>query len=323
MSDTGSKEDVLSTEEIDALVERTQTQEFDDGEFRIHDFAGGPRLAMAKWSELTILVEKQAEALTSTLSSEYGLKISVDMGSLSYGVARDLHAALPERLCLVSTLAEPFDSEMHLLLPGGLLTTLVNHYFGGNSLPVPQMRSRVTPSEQRIGERVSKNFFRVMAEIWSDRLPLEFGDLFIDITPDRFAMIPTTTGFSIFTFNLNLSDDESHQVSLFVPFDGLETNAEVLAPKLSRQPADDQISDWQPEMQAVLPEVPVIVSGQLCQVNATLRTLLNMQVGTTLTIPEPANLSLFLEGEQIAEGRYGAFDGFKAMQFISFEGEKL
>ena len=104
MSDTGSKEDVLSTEEVDALVERTQTQEFDDGEFRIHDFEGGPRLAMAKWSELTILVEKQAEALTSTLSSEYGLKISVDMGSLSYGVARDLHAALPERLCLVSTL---------------------------------------------------------------------------------------------------------------------------------------------------------------------------------------------------------------------------
>ena len=162
-----------------------------------------------------------------------------------------------------------------------------------------------------------------MAEIWSERLPLEFGDLFIDITPDRFAMIPTTTGFSIFTFNLNLGDDEGHQVSLFVPFDGLETNAEVLAPKLSRQPVNDQISGWQPEMQAALPEVPVTVSGQLCQVNATLRTLLNMQVGTTLTIPEPANLSLYLEGEQIAEGRYGAFDGFKAMQFISFEGEKL
>ncbi|NCF76923.1 MAG: flagellar motor switch protein FliM [Proteobacteria bacterium] len=323
MSDTGSKEDVLSTEEIDALVERTQTPEFDDGESRTHDFAGGPRLAMAKCSELTILTEKQAEALTTTLSSEYGLKISVDVGSLSYGVARDLHAALPERLCLVSTLAEPFDSEMHLLLPGSLLTTLVNHYFGGNSLPVPQMRSRVTPSEQRIGERVSKNFFRVMAGIWSDRLSLEFGDLFIDITPDRFAMIPTTTGFSIFSFNLNLGDDESHQVSLFVPFDGLETNAEALSPKLRKEPVKEQRSDWQPEMQAVLPEIPVIVSGQLCQVSATLRTLLNMEVGTTLTIPEPANLSLYLEGEKIAKGRYGAFDGFKAMQFISFEGEKL
>ena len=35
----------------------------------------------------------------------------------------------PERLCLVSTPTEPFDAELHLLLPGELLTELVNHYF--------------------------------------------------------------------------------------------------------------------------------------------------------------------------------------------------
>ena len=48
MSDSKSKEEVLSAEEIDALVERASEPGFDDGEFRTHDFSGGETVAMTK-----------------------------------------------------------------------------------------------------------------------------------------------------------------------------------------------------------------------------------------------------------------------------------
>jgi flagellar motor switch protein FliM len=322
MSDETVKEEVLTSQEIEALVERAREPGFDDGEFRAHDFSGGQSLSMSKWTELRLLLDKHADALTGVLTSEYGVQISVDVKTIEFGVAGELLIEFPERLCLISTPTEPFDSELHLLLPGELLTTLVNHYFGGGSLPSPIMPSRVTPSEQRIGERVSKTFFRAMSEIWSDRLHLAFGDLFVDITPDRFSMLPKTLGLAVIPFEFAVGDNENYLVRLLVPFDALEAHEESFMPRIGVEPSATSYSAWEPEIRAALPEVEVEIRGELCELKATLRTLLQMQVGTTIPISEPNEVELFLDTDSIAVGRYGAFDGFKAMQFSRFRGDK-
>lgn len=322
MSNDASKEEILSSEEIEALVERASEQGFDDGEFRAHDFSGGQSLSMSKWTELSQLVEKHAEALQGILSSEFGVQVAVEAQKRTFGVTDKLLMEFPQRLCLVSTPTDPFRAELHLLLPGELLTELVNHYFGGGSLSSPTMPKRVTPSEQRIGERVSKIFFRAMSEIWSDRLPIAFGDLFIDITPDRFSMLPRTEGFAVIPFQLTISGGEEHMISLLVPFDALESHEESLMPRGQIEPSKESFGAWEPEMRAVLPDVFVEVRGQLCELNATLRTLLQMQIGTTIPISEPVEVELFLEADSVAVGRYGAYDGFKAMQFTKFREDK-
>ena len=322
MSDETVKEEVLTSQEIEALVERAREPGFDDGEFRAHDFSGGQSLSMSKWTELRLLLDKHAEAVKGVLTSEYGVQISVDVKTIEFGVAGELLMEFPERLCLISTPTEPFDSELHLLLPGELLTTLVNHYFGGGSLPTPTMPSRVTPSEQRIGERVSKTFFRAMSEIWSDRLPLSFGDLFVDITPDRFSMLPKALGLAVIPFEFAVGDNENYLVRLLVPFDALEAHEESFLPRITAEPSPITYSAWEPEIRAALPEVAVEIRGELCELKATLRTLLQMQVGTTIPISEPNEVELFLDADSIAVGRYGAFDGFKAMQFSRFREDK-
>ena len=43
MSDETAKDEVLTSEEIEALVERANEPGFDDGEFRAHDFGVGLR----------------------------------------------------------------------------------------------------------------------------------------------------------------------------------------------------------------------------------------------------------------------------------------
>jgi flagellar motor switch protein FliM len=318
MSDETAKDEVLTSEEIEALVERANEPGFDDGEFRAHDFSVGPSLSMSKWTELRLLLDKHAEALKAVFTSEYGVQITVDVKTIEFGAAGELLMEFPERLCLISSPTEPFDTELHLLLPGELLTTLVNHYFGGGSLPAPMMPSRVTPSEQRIGERVSKTFFRAMSEIWSDRFPLTFGDLFVDVTPDRFSMLPKSLGLAVVPFEVSISDNESHLVRLLIPFDALEAHEESFMPLTTAEPRATSYSAWEPEIRAVLPEVSVEVRGELCELKATLRTLLQMQVGTTIPISEPSEVELVLEADSIAVGRYGAFDGFKEMKFIIF-----
>lgn len=322
MSNEASTEEILSSEEIEALVERASEAGFDDGEFRAHDFSGGQFLSMSKWTELSQLAEKHAEALQSILSSEFGVPVAVEAKDRTFGVTDKLLMEFPERLCLISTPTEPFEVELHLLLPGELLTELVNHYFGGGSISAPQMPRRVTPSEQRIGERISKIFFRTMSEIWSDRLPISFGDLFVDITPDRFSLLPRTEGFSVIPFQVAIGDKDDYLISLLVPFNALEAHEESLMPRGDIEPSKEGFGTWEPEMREALPDVFIEVRGELCELKATLRTLLQMQIGTTIPINEPSEIELFLESNSVAVGSYGAFDGFKAMQFTKFREDK-
>ena len=322
MSDKSAKNEMLSDQEIDALVNQTNEANFDDGEFRIHDFSGRQSLSMAKWTEFSALNLKHAEALQAALTSDYSVSIDVQAVSEEYDTAANLMASFPKRMCLVSTPTEPFGADAHLLLPGALLTSLVNLYFGGKSLASPQMTGRVTPSEQRIGERFSKTFFRAMSELWSDRLSITFGDLYVDITPDRFSMIPKEIGFAVIPFNVTIDAGESHTVKLILPFKALERSSVAFMQADITESAHENLSDWEPEIRAVLPDVKLEISGKLFEVKSTLRALLQMQIGTTLPIDEPTTIALLLNNDLLAEGNYGAFDGFKAMQ-INQIGEKI
>ena len=69
-----------------------------------------------------------------------------------------------------------------------------------------------------------------MSEIWSDRLSIEFGDLFIDITPDRFAMLPKAEGFAVIPFQIAVGDKRDYLINLLVPFDALEAHEQSLMP---------------------------------------------------------------------------------------------
>ena len=320
MSTETSTDTALSSDEIDALVEHAESSDFDDGQYRTHDFSGGQSLTLSKWTELNGLCEKQAEALQSLLTSEFGTPVEITAQAKRFRLAGDLIAASPARLCLVSSLIKPFEHETHLLLAGDLLTALVNQYFGGGQLPAPEMLKRVTPSEQRVGERVAREFFRVMNEIWSDRLFLEFGDLFVDVTTDRFSVIPDKAGFAVFPFEVRVSDGRAHTIDLLIPFASLEPQSGALIPKTIEPPLEPETT-WGADIRAALPEVSVNVSGEIGNITTTLRALLAMGVGTLIPIEPPDKVVLSLEGRPIADGKYGTHEGFKAMQFTNFNGD--
>ena len=319
MVEESDNEPILTDEEIEALVEHAQDGGFDDGEFRIHDFSAGESLTLSKWSELEGLHRNHAEALQKALSSAFDLELSVEAQPSSFATAQDLLTSFPQRLCLVSAHVGPFEDESHLLVTGDTLSFLVNQYFGGASVTPPKLTSKVTPSEQRIGERVAREFLRTMAEIWVDRLPLQMGDLYVDVTPDRFSLIPAEVGFAVFGFDIAVDERHQSQIKLLVPFADLEERSELLLPKKREVAEHPDAAAWEPQLRATLPDVKVEVHGAVDAIETTIKSLLAMKVGMTIPIDEPDAMSLLLNGRAVAHGRYGAHEGLKAMQFTQFK----
>ena len=319
MVEESDNEPVLTDEEIEALVEHAQEGGFDDGEFRIHDFSAGESLTLSKWSELEGLHRNHAEALSKALSVAFDLDISVEAQASSYAVARDLLIGFPQRMCLVSTPIGPFEEESHLLISGETLSFLVNQYFGGGSVTPPKLTAKVMPSEQRLGERVAREYLRTMAEIWVDRLPLQMSDLYVDVTPDRFSLIPADTGFAVFEFELSVGDLHQSRTQLLIPFDSLEAKSEALMPAKKVVQEDPDAATWEPQLRSTITDVSVEVRGSIDAIDTTIKSLLAMKVGMTIPIEEPDAMSLRLNGRAVAHGRYGAHEGLKAMQFTHFK----
>lgn len=323
MSEEPENDTVLTEEEIEALVEHAEEGGFDDGQFRVHDFSAGESLALSKWLELNRLIESHAEALQKAFSSMFDIEVVVEAELPRYLPARDLLTSFPNRLCMVSTSIGPFVEECHLVISGDSLTFLVNQYFGGGSVTPPTLISKVTPSEQRIGERIAREFLRTMAEIWVDRFPLQMGDLYVDVTPDRFTLIPSDTGFAIFHFELAVGDEHTSALQLLVPFGELEAQSEAFLPRKKEIPQSPDAATWEPQLRATLPDVTLEVRGSVDAIETTIKSLLAMKVGMTIPIEEPDGMSLLLNGRAVAQGRYGAHDGLKAMQFTNFKEREL
>jgi flagellar motor switch protein FliM len=319
VAEESDNEPVLTDEEIEALVEHAQEGGFDDGEFRIHDFSAGESLTLSKWSELEGLHRNHAEALGKALSAAFDLEISVEAQASSYAIARDLLIGFPQRICLVSTHIGPFEEESHLLISGETLSFLVNQYFGGASVTPPKLTAKVTPSEQRIGERVAREYLRTMAEIWVDRLPLQMNDLYVDVTPDRFSLIPEDIGFAVFDFELSMGDVHRSRTQLLIPFDSLEGQSGALVPAKKVIQEDPDAATWEPQLRSTITDVSVEVCGSIDAIETTIKSLLAMKVGTTIPIEEPDAMALLLNGRAVAHGRYGAYEGLKAMQFTHFK----
>ena len=87
-----------------------------------------------------------------------------------------------------------------------------------------------------------------------DRLPLKMGDLYVDVTPDRFALIPSDVGYAVFEFRIAVPELHESDIRLLVPFDSLEAQSEALIPRQREVQQHPEAAMWEPQLRATLPD---------------------------------------------------------------------
>tara|TARA_B110000503_G_scaffold129689_1_gene202175 strand:+ start:510 stop:1484 length:975 start_codon:yes stop_codon:yes gene_type:complete len=321
VTDTEDNQPVLTDEEINALVEHaTEVAGYDDGQFRSHDFNAGEALTLARWTELDALLRAHAEALEAALRHTFSIEVAVEPFAPLYAVAKNLMLSMPEPLCLVSTDIGPFAGESHLVLSGKTLSYLVNQYFGGGGVEPPKPKIKISPSEQRIGERLARDFLSTMTEMWADRLPLSPGDLYVDITADRLALMPADTDYVVLTYMLNVGDSHRSEIRLLLPYQGMAPHEVQLMPRKRLEPVEPLQPEWHNQLRQAVPAISVEVAGVLTTLDTSIRDLLAMHVGMVIPIEEPTEVQFTVDNRCLARGQYGAHQGARAVQFEAFEG---
>ncbi len=312
-----AEDDVLTEGEIDALMESVDDDAqsidaSDDGEYRRVDFSARERSLLRAFSTMEPLLERQAELLSSALESQYSIEFQIRAQPLELKSVADVLASLERAVAVSTARLNPLAGTAFTVAPVSLLSFTVNAYFGGGIAAENEDRESLTPTELRIAERMAEQFLSTLATAWQEKLPLELSELATLGVADRLEALPASDAMLRFGFSLGVGEFESH-AEILIPFEGIEPFQERFAPPRRKQESSEG-EGWAPHLRQELPGIELELAAVLAARSISLAALLELEEGTVLPLPPPEQVSLKVDDVTLAEGRYGTFEGLKAVQ---------
>lgn len=319
-----ASDDVLTEGELDALMESVDddtaaADAADDGQFRRFDFSAREESLLREFTALGPLVERQAEMLASSLESSFSIEFTVRAEPAVLISVGDAIASLERSVAVSTTSLSPVIAPVFAIAPAGLLSFVVNAYFGGGAGVAPEnSRVNLTPTELRLAERIAEAQIASLASAWADKLPLDPGEMATMGVPDRLEMLPRSDLLVRLAFGLTAGDFTS-TVSLLIPFASLEPyRARFAPPRKKEEPESAQT--WEPFFRRELPGIELEIAAVLATRPIALADLLELAPGAVLPLPAPEAVSLKIDNVTLAEGRYGSHEGSKAVQLQTLAG---
>lgn len=313
-----ASDDVLTEGEIDALMESVDGEgaaadSADDGRYRRFDFGAREQSLLREFVALKSLSERHAEVFTKALESAFSLEFFVRPLEPDLLSVADTLASL-ERATAVSTCTlAPLPGPVFIMCPGNFLSYVVNAYFGGGkAAPASGDRGALTPTELRVAERVAERQLHCLCVAWADKIPLETNDLLTNGNAERLEMLPGTDLLLRMRFVLCAQDLEM-PLDIYMPFADLEPYRLRFAPP-KKNDAADAVDSWEPFFRRELPGIHIEIAGVLTTRSITLADLLQLAPGSVIPIPPPEAITVKADETTLAEGRYGSFEGTKAVQ---------
>lgn len=314
-----ASDDVLTEGEIDALMESVDdaagaADSADDGEYRRFDFAAREQSLLREFKALRPLLERQSEILSATLETTFSIEFSVRSDAPVLLSVADTLAALEHSVAVSTSSLSPLAGPVFAIAPASLLSYTVNAYFGGggHGAPADTSRSHLTPTELRLAERYAEIQLKSLTQAWADKLALEAGELSTLSVPDRLEMLPASDVLLRLAFSLSAGEFES-SIQLLLPFASLEPYRERFAPPRKKEAADSGTS-WEPFFRRELPGIELELAAVLATRPIALADLVQLEAGAVIPLPAPELVSLKVEDVLLGEGRFGTFEGFKAVQ---------
>ncbi len=314
-------ENLLSQEEIDALLSSVATGEIDAGRgvntgntrVRAFDFTAQNQLAGGRLPRLALLNERFSATFSATLLNTIKRPSQVVVRNLSMESFSDYlqGIAVPASINFISV--KPLRGEALVVLDSALLYAVVDNFYGGKgTLAAPIERTEFTQAEIRMAQMLLRHLFVDMGEAWSAVIALEFDVVRTEINPD---------------FANKLSPNEQMVVSTFdIDFDGVGGALQVAFPYTMIEPIRDRLDThhqdddhtvdehWRAVLEEELTFAEVTLSSTLARTQLTLGELLMLDKGDVIAIDVRDTVTLCAEGVPVFHGEFGAYKGKNAIK---------
>jgi flagellar motor switch protein FliM len=326
--------DVLSQNEIDALLAALSSGEMDAEELkkedtqkkvRAYDFKRAVRFSKDHIRSLTRIHENFARFLTTYFSAQLRTFVQINVVQVEQLPYDEFIRSIPKMTILNIFEAEPLEGRMVLEVHPNVAFAMVDRLLGGTGTS-PSKISNLTEIETIVMERIFSRAFDSLQEAWKTVMDIQPRLEALETNPQFMQIVSPNETIALISLSTKIGDTTG-MINLCIPHVVLEPimprlsiNNLFFSPKKTRAPEEMEVLQERLH-RAKLPVVAELGSSQI-----TVREFLNLAVGDVITLNKPIDAGLDIKvGERLKfVGTPGTVKGRLAIQItdIVAEGEE-
>ncbi len=318
-----SQEEVLSGEELDALMESVSNGdvplEENGGDSTHFDFSSRTQMLLVQMPALRTIADKQALELLQVLEEQFKIPLRVTASDTELMSMSEAWVTMdsPSAITLLD-----YPNMKHtavLSISGALLSFFLDHYFGGGAMGgkiCPKTHQALTPTERRMNNMLVEHFLTTQKTAWLEYMELEGAVITTETNPDFLATGSPDQMVIAFNYTVGMGDWES-KMTWLVPYAALEPIRSRLSHAILKE-GEGYVKNWEQHLRREMDEVSLTVSGVLATAEVSISRIMGLKVGDVLPIKMSEGTLLYAECTPIAHGEHGAINGSKSVKITEF-----
>ncbi|MDM5198877.1 flagellar motor switch protein FliM [Fictibacillus enclensis] len=325
--------EVLSQNEIDALLSAISTGEMDAEELRreekeqrikTYDFKRALRFSKDQIRSLTRVHENFARLLTTFFAAQLRTYVEISVVSVDQLPYEEFIRSIPRMTILNIVDAKPLDGSLLVEVNPNIAYSMMDRLMGGWGESVNKV-THLTEIETRILSRLFKNALSTYKEAWSNVVELDFAVIDFEVNPQFLQMVSPNETVVVISLSTTVGET-SGMMNVCLP-------QVLLDPIISKLSVHNWMQNSQKELlpeEAALIEqkirkTPLPVSVQLGSASMNVEEFLQLNAGDIIQLNKKINqpLAVYVENNKKFMAQPGKAKNRMAVQILEqIEGDE-
>lgn len=283
--------EVLSQNEIDALLQQLSTGEFDvdqmqgreEKQVKNYDFSRPTKFSKEHLRTLEIIFEHYSRLISTNLPMYLRKNVQVTVASSETVTFSEFSNALSNPVILGIINFTPLNGTIILDLATNLGYAMIDRMLGGSGIPLDKSRE-FSEIELTIIQKVLVMFTQLLREPWKNVIDISPVLSRLETNPQFAQVIAPNDMIAIVTLNMKIGDVEGF-VNICLPFFTLEEVMDKLNTKYwfsTMQENHDE--DYEVFIESMIRKVDIPIKAVLGKSTISVSDFLNLQVGDCIRL---------------------------------------
>ena len=314
-------DDVLSQEEIDALLHGvdegeidTEAGDSDDSDFKSYDLTSQDRIVRGRMPTLEMINERFARHTRISLFNLLRRSADVSIGGIQVLKFGEYVHTLYVPTSLNMVRVPPLRGMALFVLEAKLVFKLVDNFFGGDGHHAKVEGREFTPTELRVVQMLLDQAFKDLEEAWKPLYKLEFESVGAEVNPAMANIVSPSEAVIVSSFHIEM-DGGGGDMHITMPYSMVEPIKDILD---SGMTGDIHESDerWVNALRRDIVRAKVALDVTVAERELTLREIIDLEEGDVIPVEIPEALTLRANGVPLFKTRLGTSRGNLALEVL-------
>lgn len=314
-------EDVLSADEVDALLEGVSSGKISGGghvgsdlEVTPYDLTATDHIARSDIPSMDLLNQGFARHLKKSFRTLLCDGVEIDVGDVTEEKFADYVVSLNEPTMLYLIQIPSMHNQAVFVLSAELIQKYVDIYFGGGTKALePTPREGFTSAEQRVAAQILDFALKDFATAWESIVPITVKVIKNESSPHFCKFMESAEPIVISKFQIKLDEENEGSLSCVLP-------SALLAPLYEKMDASSRGSQpehraaWTIALKERLRDIDLTLSTPIATKTLSLGKLVRLQSGDIIPIELNRTVSLKAGDIELFHGKFGVSKNKNSIQ---------